>query len=448
VAALIRGGVTLLSALRLARPGYRVLIGALTAGALMAGCSTGSPPAAAGSPAGTASPVTQPRPGRSPAARPVSTPGPVQGQSSYAPPPVGYAPWPETERDATHSSTAPVQGPQTGHLRWKRRLGHAGAGGPSIGPGGTIYESTAAGVLHAISPVNGRDLWVFNGQGRTGYFPTTAAVLPDGTIVWPGPRHKVFGLSPHGQLRWAVNVGGVPLSPVVAAPDQFYVMTMSGVLSAIDVDRRRAGARWSIKLGRFSFGSPVIRDDGVIETTVDHRLVAVSDDGTAARELWQYAVPRAVEVSPAVGSSGITVLGTDDGFEYGISPAGRKLWTHPTHTKSFSSPAVTANGVTYYGDNFGALRIASAASGAVLRTLNAHPGDDKAADNIWTSPLIDSAGDVYYGTNGGRIYGYSATGKQLFAIATGATVASYPAMSARGDLLIGTANGYLYAIGH
>jgi outer membrane protein assembly factor BamB len=433
------------------RPGYRVFAGALAAGALAAGCSTSSgPPPAAGSPAATAGATGSPPPSRSPAARPASTPGPVLGQSSYAPPPVGYAPWPETERDATHSSSAPVQGPQTGHIRWKVRLGNAAVGGPSIGPGGTIYETTNAGVLHAINPANGRDLWTFNGHGRTVGFDvsTTPAVLPDGTIVWAGPRHKVFGLSPHGRLLWAVSVGGVPLSPVVAAPDQFYVMTMSGVLFAIDVDGRKTGARWSIKLGRFSFGNPVIRDDGVVETTVDHRLVAVSDDGTAARELWQYAVPRAVEVSPAVGSSGITVLGTDDGFEYGISPVGRKLWAHPTHTKSFSSSAVTPGGVAYYGDNFGALRSASVASGAVIRTLNAHPGDDKPADNIWTSPLIDSSGDVYYGTNGGEIYGYSATGEQLFAIPTGATVESYPAMSARGDLLIGSANGYLYSIGH
>jgi outer membrane protein assembly factor BamB len=436
--------------MRLARPGSRVLISVLAAGVLTAGCSAASTsPPAAGSPAATASPVTQAQPARSPSARPVSTPGPVLGQSSYAPPPVGYAPWPETERDAAHSSTARVQGPQTGHIRWKVRLGDAAGGGPGVGPGGTIYETTNAGVLHAINPANGRDLWTFNGHGRTRGFDlsTTPAVLPDGTIVWAGPRHKVLGLSPRGKLLWAVSTGGVPLSPVVAAPDQFYVMTNSGVLSAIDVDGRKTGARWSIKLGNFSFGSPVIRDDGVVETTVDHRLVAVSDDGTAARELWQYAVPSLVEVSPAVGSSGITVLGTDNGLEYGISPAGRKLWTHPTHTKSFSSPAVTPGGVAYYGDNFGAMRIASAATGTVTRTLNAHPGDNKPADNIWTSPLIDSAGDVYYGTNGGEIYGYSAAGKQLFAIPTGATVESYPAMTARGDLLIGSANGYLYSVG-
>lgn len=433
------------------RPGSRVLISALTAGVLTAGCSatSGPPPAAGGSAAtATASAAARPRSTASTAARPASIAGPVKGQSPYGPPPVGYAPWPEAERDATHTSAAPVRGPLTGHIRWKAHLGGAISAGPSIGPGGTIYVSTIAGVLHAIDPADGRDLWTFNGHGRVGWdLSTTAAVLPDGTVVWPGPRHMLFGLSPRGKLLWALNVGGVPLSPVVAAPDQVYVMTMSGVLSAIDVNGPKTGARWTIKLGRQSFGSAVIRPDGVIETTVDHRLVAVSDDGSAARLLWQFAVPREVEVSPAVGSSGITILGTDDGFEYGISPAGRLLWKDATHTLSFSSPAVTKGGLAYYGDNFGVLTIASAATGSVVRTLDAHPGADQKSDNIWTSPLIDSAGDVYYGTTGGEIYGHSAAGRRLFAIPTGAIVASYPALSARGDLLIGSANGYLYSVG-
>ena len=39
------------------------------------------------------------------------------------------------------------------------------------------------------------------------------------------------------------------------------------------------------------------------------------------------------------------------------------------------------------------------------------------------------------------------SGSQLFAIRTGRTVDSYPALSATGDLVIGSDNGYLYSIG-
>lgn len=370
------------------------------------------------------------------------------GPAPSGPPPAGYAPWAEAENSATHTSAASRLGPRSGHVRWKRFLGGNVSEGPSVAASGTIYESNDAGVLFAINQSSGRILWRFSGGGPIGGdLSTTAAILPDGTIVWPGSRHTLFGLSPQGKKLWAVAVGGVPLSPVIASLSQLYVMTLSGVLFAIKVDGAKTAPRWTLKLGAESFGSPVIRSDGVIETTVDHSLVAVRDEGGSAKLLWRFTVPKRVEVSPAVAANGTTILGTNDGFEYGISSAGKQLWKDATNSPSYSSPAVTSTGTAYFGDNGGTMIVASVASGKVSRSLDATPGNTSPAANIWTAPLADSAGDVYYGTHGGGIYGYSPTGKQLFAIATGKTVASYPALTAAGDLLIGSDDGYLYSIG-
>lgn len=403
---------------------HRMLIVVLAAGLLAAGCGNGS---------GNGKAVS----------------GPAKGPAPSGAAPAGYAPWPEAEHDAVHSSQAAVRGPQTGHIRWKVRLGSAISPGPSVGADGTIYESADAGGLYAINPLTGHILWKFGGHGTIGGndTSTTAAVLPDGTIIWPGSRHTVFGVSATGKQQWAVNVGGVPLSPVIASPTTIYVMTMSGVLAAIKVDGAKTATRWTLKLGSQSFGSPVIRHDGVIETTVDDCLIAVRDEGDTARELWIFTVPKQVEVSAAVAADGTAVLGTDDGSEYGVSASGKQLWKHPVNSPSFSSAAVTARGTAYYGDNAGALTIAAAATGTIARSLAAQPGVTTPGVNIWTAPLVDSIGDVYYGTNGGAIYGYSPGGSQLFAIQTGKTVDSYPALSAMGDLLIGSDNGYLYSIG-
>lgn len=266
-----------------------------------------------------------------------------------------------------------------------------------MGADGTIYESANAGVLYALNPVNGHQLWKFNGGGSLGGddLSTTAAVLPDGTIVWPGPRHMVFGLDAQGTKQWAVNVGAVPLSPVIASPTAVYVMTTSGVLTAITIDGAKTAERWTLKLGRQSFGSPVVRRDGVIETTVDDCLVAVRDQGDTARKLWQFTVPKEVEVSAAVGADGTAVLGTNDGFEYGVSPSGRQLWKHATNSPSYSSSAVAGTRRAYYGDNGGLMTIADAATGTVIRSIAAQPGVDTPEVNIWTAPLVDSAGDVY-----------------------------------------------------
>jgi len=349
-------------------------------------------------------------------------------------------------RAVAHTSQAAVVGPQAGTVKWRAQIGPTSEG-PSIGSDGTIYEASDAGVLHAINPGTGRDQWTFDGHGPIGGdLSTTAAVLPDKTIVWPGSRHTVFGLSPQGQRLWSVDVGGVPLSPAVQSSTDVYVMTGSGSLDAIRVTGGKAVIRWALRLGKSSFGSPVIRHDGVIETTVDDSLVAVKDEGGKAKEAWRFTVGKQVEVSPAVSSDGTTVLGTDDGSEYGVNAAGKQVWKHAINIFSYSSPAVTQNGTTYYGDNSGLLTVANVATGAVTRTLSADPGSAKPG-NIWTSPAIDSKGDVYYGTNDGHVYGWSAGGTRLFTVTTGKTVSSYPALSAQGDLLIGSDDGNLYDIG-
>ena len=48
---------------------------------------------------------------------------------------------------------------------------------------------------------------------------------------------------------------------------------------------------------------------------------------------------------------------------------------------------------------------------------------------------------------GGDVYGYSPSRSRLLTIRTGKTVDSYPALTATGDLLIGSDEGDLYAGG-
>jgi len=59
---------------------------------------------------------------------------------------------------------------------------------------------------------------------------------------------------------------------------------------------------------------------------------------------------------------------------------------------------------------------------------------------VWTAPLVDAHHNVYLGTASGHILGFSYSGTKLFDVATAAIVASYPAMTADGTLLIGSDN--------
>jgi outer membrane protein assembly factor BamB len=378
---------------------------------------------------------------------PQSVAGPGKGPAPVGPAPSGYAPWAQAGSDSLRSSQSTNEGPQGPTVKWKANLGGNISQGPSVGADGTIYEANDAGVLHALNPATGADKWTFDSHGKIGgELSTTAAVLPDGTIVFPGGAHKVYGLSPAGAQLWSLDVGGTPLSPVIAAPDAFYVSTFSGALVAVKITAGKAEARWTLKLGKQSFGSPALRRDGVIEMTVDNSLVAIGDEGTKAKQLWRFTVGKAVEVSPAVSPTGITVLGTNDGFEYGIDAKGKQVWKARIGTNSFSSPAITKDGTAYFGDNKGVLTVVDVATGKVRASLMGEPGASDPG-KIWTAPLIDSAGNVYYGTNHGQIFGFSAAGTQLLRVDTGKLISSYPALTATGDLLIGSNDGNVYSLG-
>jgi putative pyrroloquinoline-quinone-binding quinoprotein len=82
-------------------------------------------------------------------------------------------PWPEALHDPAHSAGASVIGPSTGRLEWSRQLVGSITPGPSIGANGDIYVATNAGVLHALDPATGADLWTFNGGGPFTGRPTS-----------------------------------------------------------------------------------------------------------------------------------------------------------------------------------------------------------------------------------------------------------------------------------
>jgi hypothetical protein len=94
----------------------------------------------------------------------------------------------------------------------------------------------------------------------------------------------------------------------------------------------------------------------------------------------------------------------------------------------------------YIGDNAGVLNIVRASSGAVVNR-------DHGVKGLWGAQVIDDRGDVYFGTQGKGIYGYSKSGHRLFHLESHGPIDSYPALTGTGTLIIGDESGTLYAIG-
>jgi len=109
-----------------------------------------------------------------------------------------WAPWPHPMHDGRHPAATPAHGPRTGprtgQLRWTRKLEGNVTPGPFIGKAGIVYAASNAGVLHAIDPATGADRWTYDGHASCGSdLSTSPAVLPDGTILRPGPNATLYG---------------------------------------------------------------------------------------------------------------------------------------------------------------------------------------------------------------------------------------------------------------
>jgi len=357
-----------------------------------------------------------------------------------------YAPWPSFGHDPSHSGASAVVGPQRGRIRWRRRLEGPVVPGPVVGRGGVVYAASNGGVLHALDLRTGRDRWTFDGGGAYGSdLSTVPAILPDGTVLWPGPLSTLFALDPNGRLLWRERLAGQPLSPVVGTGGDVVVGDASGTVAQLRLGARGQRPRrvWRVDAGTTSYGSPAVRGDTAY-TTVDDALVAIR----AGRVLWRVRAGAISELSPAVTPGGTIVFGANDGGQYGVSPGGELRWRHRTGALTYSSPAATRDGLVYFGDHHGFLNVLDGRDGRLLaRPLALGRTPTRRSVGVWTAPAVDARHDVYFGTRRGHIYGFAASGRRLLDVDTGATVDSNPALAGDGTLLIGSENGLLYAIG-
>ena len=359
-----------------------------------------------------------------------------------------YAPWPVALHDSRHSSAAPVNGPVTGKIAWRRTLEGPVVPGPVVGRGGVAYAASNGGVLHALQVSDGGEVWSFDGGGAYGSdLSSSPAILRDGTILWPGPG-GLFALDPDGRLLWKEEFGSDVLSPLIGQDGRVYVAEFGGALHALDLRGSEPPVRaWTFESQETSYGSPALARDGTVYWTAGRELIALEDGGDRARVRWRFEAQSLVEVSPAVAPDGTVILGTNDRFQYGIGPDGRERWRYPREDITYSSPGVTADGAVRFGDHRGFLTVLDSATGKRIARYSGQrrkPGANNVG--IWTAPVVDAQRNVYFGTHPGKLFGFSYEGRKLFEIDTGGVVDSYPALAGDGTLLAGSESGELLAL--
>ncbi len=352
------------------------------------------------------------------------------------------APWPTALHDARHSATATVVGPQRGNVLWTRQLEGNVTPGPVVGADGTIYLASNAGILHAIDPATGKDLWTVDGGGpATGEtdLSTSPLILPGGSLLWPGPQDTLFEISPSGTVQWTHRFSGQVLSPILSNTTA-YVVTMDGTLSAVRLGGTDPIVAWSLSLGHTALGSPVVVAPGLVVTTAGSAVAAVEDHGTHGAINWQRSLSAAVEVSASTDANGDVFVSDNRAEAYSFSRTGHLNWKRAVGHESYSSSSVTPTGLLVIGDNRGNLNVVRSATGSPVRVIHAGGG-------LWAAQVIDRKGDVYLGTRAATIVGFSPGGHLLFRIPVSADIDSYPALTADGTLIVGDQAGTVYAVG-
>lgn len=357
-----------------------------------------------------------------------------------------WTPWPQALHDAQHSGASPYDGPTSNHLRWSRKLEGNVTPGPVIGRDGTVYAASNAGVLHALDPTDGHDLWTIDEHDSYGIDQSTSpAVLPNGLILWPGPKGNLVAVSPVGTVLWRLAVGGQVTSPAVRADGTVVVGNDRGLLLGLRPAPSGPAEEWRLDLAEQSYGSPAVSPDGsTAYQSVLSGVVAVR----AGAEVWRWKVPsEIVEVSPAVAPSGTVVIGTNDPYQYGLDPTdGSVRWRYRRDAWTYSSPGVTLDGVAYFGDHGNRIVGVDADTGELRFRHQGSTREDSPGDiAIWTSIAVDREHTTYAGNRQGLIYAVGRDGAELWRYDAGSTVDSYPALTADGALIIGTTDGRLLA---
>jgi hypothetical protein len=193
-------------------------------------------------------------------------PGPL-GLASGGPLAVAGADWRTLMRGPSHFGAASVTGPSVASVRWRLRLGGSIVAGP-VAVGDVAYVASTLGVLDAIDIASGRVLWSFDGGAGYGSdLSSSPTVLADGLVLWPGPRHRLFALTPHGRLLWTLSAAGEALTPAV--DQQLGLLVLADTAGQLRAYRLSPADRppvleWSRALAKVSYGSPALGADGTI----------------------------------------------------------------------------------------------------------------------------------------------------------------------------------------
>ena len=421
--------------------------------------------------------------------RPISTTTTgVAGSEIMCPPTEGDTQW--STFKATPARTGCLDAPAIAgpSIVWAAKVGVQGWLNNPVIVGGTVYvasagdvqfESDAADGVYAIDLGAGTRRWFFPGS-----FDVNGVAANEDIVVATGDEGLVWGIdAEEGLALWTANLGVAVFTNPLLLEDVVVVGDASGTVSAFDLETGQRQWRTTVT-GAIRGGAAY--DGEQLYVVGEGREVAALDP--AGRVLWRQTIePRSGEggtlkvfAAPVVAGDLVVIsLVREEVFsEPGLvaldRQTGEVAWwaTDAAGIKSEwgsvrSSPAVVGN-LLVYGEGYSNSLVAVGVDDGETRWA-AETGP--LCYPHWSSPAVVS-GQVYLPRFDGALYAVD-LGTQTLAWSlylgqkdrngafppdfdasfcewqprTGASILASPAVAANGVVVVGTLEGYLFAIG-
>ena len=166
-----------------------------------------------------------------------------------------------------------------------------------------------------------------------------------------------------------------------------------------------------------------------------------STENNAGVELWRFRAEFAIESSPAIDQDGVIYFGSNEGYLHALYPNGTEKWRADCGDWISSSPAISDDGTIYVGSWDDHLYAINPDGTRKWRFYT---------DDIWSSPVIDEDGIVYFGvlgpgTNIGRAYALYSNGTEKWHFDTGFKIYASPAIGEDGTIYFASEDNHIYA---
>jgi outer membrane protein assembly factor BamB len=390
--------------------------------------------------------------------------------------------WPKFHANAANTGLG-VGPAANGVTKWIRPEGTFGS--PSIGADGTVYAASQDW-FYALDGGSGAVKWAeFNGFLNLEAQPAIGA---DGT-VYAAANGGVYAYDGAGKSKGSFLIGlgnpGNPFpSPTIGADGTIYLVNPLGTLYALNPQTLQPNWSLPTPTGSSLNGTPALDAKGTLYLgSGDGKLYAVATKNTCLDSVnnvcsywvlpgtilatYSTSTGGSITTSPAVGADGTVYFGSADTHVYAvtsvwISYCGRgrcayslsmgTKWTVKTGGEVYSSPAIDGSGNVFIGSQDGKLYALAGATGVIEATFQTNSG-------IHSSPAISSDGVVYFASEEGILHaawffpggcllscGWSPAFFDGWDISLGAgSLVSSPALDSAGAVYIGGGNSNRFA---